>query len=206
MEIIRDIEQGSEDWHKLRLGSLGGSSISKATAQSKEMKQRTQLLYDMAGEIISGKVKENGFKSKPMEDGNTFENEARLYYSMMEGIEVEQVTMIKDHPHKHYSPDGLMLSKGGLLEIKNVIPSVFVGFIDKPSIPTAHRKQCFWGMARTGLDWCDYAIYCRDFVDVCDPMIITRIHRDEKEIRELEIGAESFLAELLELVELVKRR
>ena len=202
MEIIRDIHQGTPEWDILRVGSLGGSSISKATAVSKEAKQRTQLLYDMAGEIISGKKKEH-FTNQNMLNGTEFENEARLYYSLVTGNEVETIAMIKDGPHKHVSPDGLCDSDG-IIEIKNVIPSTFVAFIDKPSIPTAYRKQMQWGMARSRRTWCDYVLYCKDFVGQSNPMIITKVARDEKEIRELEDGADKFINELLALVERVR--
>lgn len=204
MEIIKDINQGTPEWNALRIGSLGGSSISKATAVSKEAKQRTQLLYDMAGEIISGKKKEH-YVNQNMLNGTEWENEARLYYSLMTGNEVETIAMIKDGPHKHVSPDGLV-DENGMIEIKNVIPSTFVAYIDKPSIPTAYKKQMQWSFARSQRRWCDYVLYCRDFVGQSNPMVVTRVVRNEKEIGELEAGADLFIKDLLALVERVKGR
>jgi hypothetical protein len=105
METITSFNQGDTEWHKARIGSLGGSSIGKAVAKG-EGKVRKQLLYDMVGEILAGEKKET-FKTVYMEEGIKYEGEARDLYAFKFDIEVEEIAMFRDGPHKHASPDGI---------------------------------------------------------------------------------------------------
>ena len=201
IEIIEHIEQGSEEWHRYRIGSIGGSRISRVAAKG-EGKMRKQLLYDTVGEIISGEIKDS-YTNKYMQDGTENEDEARQYYSLITGNEVHQVALIRDQPHKHVSPDGL-IGDGGMVEIKNVIPSVFVEYRLTGAIPIAYRRQMQWGLKRSGRAWCDYVVYCKAFVGKADPMVVVRIERMEKEIAELEAEADAFIEEMLQIVKRLK--
>ena len=196
MEIIRDIPQGSDEWFALRIGSLGGSSISKAVAKG-EGKTRKQLLYDMVGEILANQKKEH-FKSKPMEDGITFEDDARNLYVFKKDCEVDQISMFKDGPHKHYSPDGV-IGDTGLLEIKCVIPSTYVEAKITGVVPTDYRRQIQWGLAVSEMEWCDYVVYC----PAIGELIIQRLVRDEKEIQILKAGADDFITDMLRMYKAV---
>ena len=202
IEIIDSFIQGSDDWQAARIGSIGGSSISAVAAKGRggESKGRKQLLYDMAGEILSG-VKKNGYTNKYMEDGVELEDKARTHYCLQNLCEVQQVALIRDAPHKHCSPDGLV-GEDGMIEIKCVIPSTFVAYCDGQSIPTDYRRQILWGLKRSGRAWCDFIVYCDLFEGRLkgDNMLVTRVSRDEKEIRELEDEADIFIEDLLSLV------
>lgn len=197
MEVITNCIQGSPEWLQARIGSIGGSSIGKAVAKG-EGKVRKQLLYDMVGEILSGEKKE-GFRTVHMEEGLKYEDEARNLYAFQNSVEVEQIAMFRDGPHKHASPDGLV-GADGLIEIKTVIPSVYVEAKLTGKIPTAYRKQMLWSLKRSGRFWCDYTVYC-PYVQDIDPLLIIRVERNEKEIVELEAGADEFIAEMLSMVE-----
>ena len=93
MEIIRDIEQLSEEWMQARIGSIGGSSITTACAGGSGS-TRNKLLYRMAGEILSGE-KFEGYSNEHMERGIRQEPDARDLYSFINGVEVEQVGLVK---------------------------------------------------------------------------------------------------------------
>ena len=200
-EIITSFEQGSPEWNQARIGSLGGSSIGKAVAKG-EGKVRKQLLHDMVGEILSGE-KKDGFHSINMDAGVAYEDSARSLYAFRMDVEVEQIAMFRDGPHKHASPDGCVGAEG-LIEIKTVIPSVFVESKLTGKIPTAHRKQMQWGLKRSGRGYCDYAVFCPYVKDI-DPLLIIRLTRDEKEIAELESGADEFIDEMLEMVDRMRQ-
>ena len=197
MEIIRDIEQGSPEWFSIRLGSIGGSSISKAVAGGKGDTRR-KLMYDLAGEILTG-VQADSYSFRHADRGKEFEPEARDLYAFERGVEVEQVALVKAGPHKHYSPDGLC---DGLIEIKVRIPSVFIEAVEEGKIPTSDRKQIQWGLHLCEREWCDYIQHCPEMVD--RPQFVQRIYRDEKEIKALNSGADEFIAELLDLVKRFK--
>src|SRR4030042_271534 len=138
-----------------------------------------------------------------MQLGTENESEARDYYSLITGNEVRQVALIKDHPHKHVSPDGL-IGDDGMLEIKNVIPSVFVEYKLTSAIPTAYRRQIQWSLSRSGRIWCDYSVYCHDFGGKCDPISIVHVERCAKEVRELEDEADIFIEDMLALVKKIE--
>jgi hypothetical protein len=199
--IYDEFDQQSPEWETLRLGSIGGSRI--GTVASKGTGRQT-LLYSMAGEIISCKKKET-YSNQYMVDGINFEDDARQYYSVIAGNEVRQVALIKDGEHKHVSPDGLV-GGTGMIEIKNVIPSTFIAYASTGSIDTGYRRQMQWGLKRSRRQWCDYILYCKDFEGKCDPMIVTRVDRDEKEIRFLEESADLFIGEMKAIVEKIRKR
>jgi putative phage-type endonuclease len=201
MEKITRFVQGDPAWCLARIGSIGGSSISKAVAKG-EGKTRKSLLYDMVGEILSGEKKEV-YRNSYMEEGLKYEDEARSLYAFQNSVEVEQIAMFRDGPHKHASPDGLV-GADGMIEIKTVIPSVFVEAKLTGKIPTQYRKQILWGLRRSGRSWCDYSVYCPYVKDI-DPLLIIRLWRDEKEIAELESGADEFIEEMLSMVERVRK-
>jgi hypothetical protein len=201
IETITSFNQGDPLWHKARIGSLGGSSIGKAVAKG-EGKVRKQLLYDMVGEILAGEKKET-FKTVYMEEGNKYEPEARALYSFKFDIEVEEIAMFRDGPHKHSSPDGV-IGLDGLIEIKTVIPSVFVESKLTGKIPTNYRKQMLWGLRISGRKWCDYVVFCPYVKDI-DPLLVMRLQRDEKEIKELDLGADDFISEMLSMVEAMRK-
>ena len=92
MEII-DCPQLSDEWMKHRIGSIGGSSISSVMAGG-QGKTRKKLLYQLAGEILSGE-KYEGYSNHHMERGIIQEADARTLYEFMTGNEVEQVGLIK---------------------------------------------------------------------------------------------------------------
>ena len=201
MEVIRDIEQGSEEWSRLRIASIGGSSISKAVAGG-QGKMRTQLLYDFVGELLSGE-KKNGYTNQFMEEGIKHEDSARKLYEFETGHTVEQVALIlHDNPYFCVSPDGL-INDDGMIEIKTVIPSVFVERKLTWCIPTDYRRQIQWSLFVAERQWCDFVNYCPYLKDTY-PLITQRVLRDEKEISELQKGADLFISEMLKMYEAVK--
>jgi len=195
IEII-DISQGSPEWNTLRIGSIGGSSISKAVAKG-QGKTRKQLMYNMVGEILSSEKKQ-GYMSHEMAEGIKYEPKARAYYSMVYGVVVREIALIKDGAHKHVSPDGLV-GGDGMVEIKTAIPSVFVETKDTGKIATDRRRQIQWSLKRAQRQWCDYVMYCPYLKEGVESMIVIRVDRDEKEIEFLEAGADEFIDEMVGL-------
>jgi hypothetical protein len=197
MEIIKDVDQGDPEWFSLRIGSLGGSSIGKATAGG-QGKVRNQLLYQMAGEILSGE-KYEGYRNHHMDRGLELEAAARDLYAFLTGADVEQVAMFKYSDHEHFSPDGVV-GDDGIIEIKSVIPSVHVETILSDKVPAAYRKQVQWGLKKR--EWCDFVSYCPSIKE--KPIWIKTVGRDAKVIKELEDGAAKFIEEMLLIVERIK--
>lgn len=198
MEILT-CEQRSPEWMAARIGVIGGSSIGDVVAGGTG-KMRKQLMYRMAGEILSGQ-NYNGYQSADMIRGVEQEPEARSLYELVSGNTVEQIGMVKDGPHFGCSPDGLVASDG-MIEIKCTIPSVHIEYFIDGVVPSAYRKQIQWSLGVTGRAWCDFVSYSPTVVD--KPILIIRSGRDEKLIKELRAAAEKFIAEMLEIVKKVR--
>jgi len=198
MKII-DCAQGSPEWFEARLGSIGGSSISSVVAKG-QGKMRKNLLYRLAGEILSGEKYES-YTNHHMERGLELEHQARLEYEFLTGNQVEQVGLIKDSDHKHSSPDGLV-NDYGIIEIKCTIPSVHIETIISDKVPAEYRKQIQWGLHICLRQWCDFVSYSPTVK--ARPVWIKRVERDEKLIAELDAGADLFIKELKDVVKKIR--
>lgn len=196
-EIIRDIEQGSEEWFALRLGSVGGSSVNAVLAKG-QGKMRKALLYRLAGEILSGVPAESP-NIKYAERGHLYEPEARDCYGFLTGAEVEQCALIQLRTGVHYSPDGLV-GDDGLIEIKVNLPHVWVETRDA-GVPLNYRRQMQHGLYVSGRQWCDFCAYCPEMKD---PLWVTRFERDEKIIAQIEKELPAFLKDLESLVKKIR--
>ena len=199
MEIIKDCEQGSEDWHIRRIGSIGGSGIADVVAGGTG-KMRKNLMYRLAGEILSGE-KYVGFKNDHMERGIEQEAAAREMYAYITDNEVEQVGLVKETDHTHFSPDSLV-SPDGIIEIKCVIPSVHIETILSDSVPAGYVKRIQWGLHICQRKWCDFVSYSPTISD--RPIWIKRVLRDESKIEYLEQGAGKFLMEMAMVIRKIK--
>jgi len=198
MQIIKDFEQGSEDWFRLRNASIGGSSITYILGKGKG---RKDLLYKLAAETLTGK-KEDSYSNANMQRGIEYEPAARDYYSIVTGHEVEQVALIKsDIPGIHVSPDGLV-GDDGAIEIKTRLPHVFVAKKDTGNIEIGYIRQCQYTLWVAERKWVDFCDYCPE-MDDC--MLITHLYRDEAMIKEMRVETTLFLKELADLVSRMKK-
>lgn len=198
MEII-NCDQLSDQWFSARIGSIGGSGIASVVAKGKG-KMRNNLLYRLAGEILSGE-KYQGYSNADMERGIEQEQDARDWYEYETGNKCTQVGLVKETDHTHYSPDAL-LGEDGILEVKCTIPSVHIETILKDEIPAEYRRQCQWGLFICQRDFVDFVSYSPLIIDM--PILIIRRGRDEKLIKELDEGAYKFILELKAVVKKIK--
>ena len=198
MKIYTDeFKQGDPEWMKLRIASIGGSTISQAIAQG-EGKTRHELMCNFVEEIINDEKKDD-YVSWDMKEGIYWEPFGRFKYEQKYGVDVEQVALVKDSVHRHYSPDGYIGSEG-MIEIKRAKLSVFIEARKKRNIPTDRRRQMQWGMSICERQWCDYVMYCPYIEKKVDPLLVIRVERDEKEIKELDEGANLFIEEMQSLL------
>jgi len=209
-QYIYDIDQNSPEWFDARICSIGGTGINKVAGGGKG---RKDLLYEFAGELITG-VPAESFKFRHADRGHEFEPDARDYYAFTRGIEVKQCGLVKaDEPHKHVSPDGLVSDSGGL-EIKTRIPSVFVKAFVEDTVDIAVRRQIQWSIWITERDWWDLVLYCPEMMSQGVEPIIKRVYRDEKPKskrmewvtgKKLNDAANEFIKEMNELANRIRR-
>lgn len=196
-EYIVTCDQGSDEWHRLRTGSVGGSSLNFVLAKG-EGKSRKTLLYQLAAEILSGNPT-NGHVSAAMERGTELEPEARQCYEFMTGCNVEQVALVKSWmPRVHVSPDGLIGDDGGL-EIKVMLPHTYIELVDTGKIDLRYIRQVNHFLWITGREWCDIAAYCPEIQ--VRPMWIKRIFPDPEIFEAIEVELPAFFEELQALID-----
>ena len=200
MEIITDIEQRDPEWFKLRIGSIGGSSISSVVAGGKG-KMRKNLMYRLAGEILSGE-KYEGYSNSHMQRGVDQEDDSLAVYEAVTGNEIYQPAIVKASKYKHYSPDSLC-DPNGIVESKSAIPSIHVERIATEKIEGNYYKQIQWGLHICQRKWCDFVSYSPLVIDM--PIWIKRYLRDERLIKELDEAADEFLKEMTLIVGKIRR-
>lgn len=198
MEILT-CTQGDDAWFAARIGSIGGSSIADVVAGG-QGKMRKNLMYRLAGEILSGE-KYIDYTNAHMARGIEQESAAREMYSFITDNQVEQVGLIKETAQTHHSPDG-MVNPDGIIEIKCVIPSVHIETIISDSVPPGYVKQIQWGLHICQRQWCDFISYSPTIQD--RPIWIKRMGRNEALIKDMADGADKFLIEMAMIIRKIK--
>lgn len=192
------MEQGSEEWHAIRLGKVTASRVADATDLLKSGKpgaKRETYLGELIAERLTGAAVMK-FQNDLMRWGKEQEPQARSLYEFMFNVEVEQVAFV-DHPSiamAGASPDGLVGGEG-LVEIKCPSTATHIDTLLRQEIPAEHVKQMVWQMSCTGRQWCDFVSY--------DPrlpphmsLFVKRLDRDDDAVRALETDVAAFLAEV----------
>lgn len=201
MIIIDNIQQGTPEWLAEKLGKPSASNIDKIiTNDGKLSKQREGYLYELAGEVITGR-QENSFKSAAMEQGTERENESRNFFEFISGTTIKQVGVIYKDERKLFlcSPDGILEDKKEGLELKNPLAKTQIKYLLEGKLPSEYYGQIQMSLYVTGYNYWNFVSY----VPGMKPLIL-RVTRDEKFIKALKVELEIFTQELNKLVEKIK--
>ncbi len=200
------IEQGTEAWVQARLGRVTASRIADVVVKTKTGwgAGRFNYMADLIVERLTG-VAVEGFKSAAMQYGTETEPQARIFYELLEGVNVAPGGFVF-HPRIEMagaSPDGLV-GADGLVEIKCPLTKTHIDTLLGGSVDGTYVKQMQWQMACTGRSWCDFVSF--------DPrlpehmrLFVRRVARDEATIADLEKEVVAFLAELADKEERLRR-
>jgi putative phage-type endonuclease len=201
------IEQGSSEWHALRLGKVTASRVADImrTTKTGVSASRQRYLGELVAERLTGQPA-SSFKSADMEWGNATEEAARNAYAFYTGQLLEPVAFV-DHPTiamSGASPD-MLVGTDGLLEIKCPATHTHIGYLLGDKIDADYLTQMQWQMACTGRQWCDWATF--------DPRLpeemrldCRRVDRDPVRIAELEAAVRAFLIEVENTVAKLKAK
>ena len=197
--IIHNVDQNSDEWHKLRAGIPTASCFSDILAQG-EGKTRAKYMRKLAGEIITGQPEE-GYRNSAMDRGHAMEDQARNSYALLTDSTPERVGFVT---HEIYragcSPDSLIGANGGL-EIKTAIPSVLIELLEKDAFPSAHVAQVQGSLWITEREWWDIVVFWPGM-----PMLVKRAYRDVGFLAKLAREVARFREELEQMVERIKAR
>lgn len=201
VEVFDEVEQGSDEWRRLRAGIVTSSVMRDVIANGKngeDSKMRETLMHRLAGEILCGEPAEE-FQSAAMKRGNEMEAEAREHYAFTRGVDLRRVGFVRRTLANGIvigcSPDSL-IGEDTVLEIKTMKPELLIKLAKRGTFPTEHRAQCHGSLWVTGRSVCRLVVFYRGM-----PVTPTfRIERDDAYIRELSDAVEVFCWELGKLV------
>ena len=195
-----DCVQGTPEWFAIRCGIPTASNFDKIiTTKGDPSKQRTKYLWQLAGEYVAGKSDET-YQNAAMIRGVEIEPEARTYYEITNGVEVEKVGFCLAEGGYGASPDSFVGNDGGL-EIKCPMISTHVGYLLDGTLPTDYFQQVQGNLLVTGRVWWDFCSYYPNI----KPFVI-RARRDEVFIKKLSIELEIFVQELKSVVAKLKEK
>lgn len=194
-----DVQQGSDEWLLLRCGRLTCSQMAVAAGKGVT---REKLVYEKAGEIITGCPERVRYVNAAMEEGTLREDEARLAYARTAGIEVMTTGFITNdsYPDLGYSPDGI-LPDGGIIEIKNPKMSTHIDYLIAGGVPAAYRHQVTGGMLIADAPYCDFISYYPGL-----PLYVYRQERNAAAENALLEHCTAFMDAVHETVEWLKNR
>lgn len=206
MEIINNIEQGSEEWLSMRLGWITASRFKDVKSNGRggaPSKTRLSYMYQLAAEAITGERVES-FSSEYMDWGTKTEPQACAMYELDSGNSVDHPAFIKWNKVNKIgiSPDGIISVDGGL-EIKCPKTTTQIETFLSGKMPTSHAPQVQGSLWVTGREWWDFVSF-DPRIDGDASYFCQRQYRDEKYISELEEKCLSFESELLEMISKLK--
>lgn len=189
MQIISDVEQGTQAWLDLRLGIITCSELDSLLVNGKGEAGfgagALTYMNTLIGERITGEAADPFQGNRHTERGHEYEGVARSLYQSQIDVTTTQVGIILNYGIG-YSPDSL-IGDAGLTEIKTKLPKFQVEVILSDEIPKEHIPQCQGGLWVAEREWIDFVCYWPGM-----PLFIKRAYRDEVMIRKLSERVKTF--------------
>jgi len=199
---ILNLEQGSDEWLKARLGKPTASRFGDIITPDKGDKSKTYTtyLYELLGELLSD-GKDESFKSELMSRGNDLEEQAREKYEFLKDVSVQTVGIIfNDELTIGASPDGLIGSNAGI-EIKCPKSSTIVKYMLEDRLPLVYKPQVQGNQWISEREYWDFIAYHPN-----TNMFIHRVYRDDEYIKKMAMYLNEFVDELNTKYEYLKNR
>lgn len=190
--LTYNLEQGSEEWLKLRLAIPTTSNFAKIiTPGGKRSGSLPEYASELAGHLWAGQS-QPFFKSDAMQRGNDLEPEAVSYYEHHTGYRTKEVGFITSNDGRiGCSPDRLV-GKEGLLEVKCPLQNQHHKNLVSGEMDNKYKPQVQGQMLMTGRLWCDWMSYYPGVA-----ASIVRVERDEEFMAVLRDGLE----EVIEIID-----
>jgi len=201
-----ECEQGSEEWFQARLGMVTASKFAMATskARSKDPKAVSKVRFSYMCALLAERTTGNlvdTFQSKTMDWGVDSEMQALTAYHLETGNSVDRVGFVKYDDSTGASPDGLV-GDDGMVQFKCPDSHTHIAYLLNRELPSVYKKQVHGEMWVCGRQWSDFVSY--DPRQPYKDIMIVRVQRDEKIIKELVDGLTLFVQELLKQEKFIK--
>lgn len=178
---IHDVEQGTDEWHKLRLGKFTASDAQAIATNGKGLET---LCFEKVAEIVTGKFKDP-YTNGDMERGHELEEMARNSYEIETGIVVKRIGFVELTTRIGCSPDGT-IDDDGMQEIKCPNDANFAKYAYFKKVDPAHYWQMQMQLHVMDRKWVDYVIFNPNFNE--KPVLIERVVRNDEDIKKLVAG------------------
>ena len=201
MRIIENIDQGSSEWHSLRLGKITASRMSDVLSKgrgSAPSKTAETYMMELLAEKLTGEPKPF-FENDAMRWGTETEPQARAMYELKSGYDVREVAFIERNEFIGVSPDGL-IAECGMLEIKcpTTITQIKRALTDDYSKDYYTQIQCqLWVAER---EWCDFVSF-DPRLDVGAGYLLQRVSRNDEFIKDMEAKSDAFIERMNDFYE-----
>ena len=201
------VQQGTPEWHQLRLGKVTASRVADILAKTKTgpSASRNNYLIELALQRVTKTIEES-YTNAAMEWGTQTEPQARVAYEVKTGNFVDQVAFI-DHPTIAgfgCSPDGIVATDG-LIEIKCPNSATHWSYIKANEPPNKYFIQMQAQMAVTGAKWCDFVSFDPRMPERSQ-LLIVHVPIDREFILFMEPEIKQFLSEVDKEVQLMEKR
>lgn len=202
---IAAVQQGTTEWHQLRLGKVTASRVADILAKTKTgpSASRQNYLIELALQRTTGIIQES-YSNAAMEWGTQTEPQARVAYEVNTHNFVDQIAFI-DHPSIAgfgCSPDGLV-GNMGLIEIKCPNSPIHWEYFKAKKPPQKYVIQMQAQMAVTGREWCDFVSFDPRMPERSQ-LLVVNVPRDNEFIASMETDIKQFLSEVEAEVQLMK--
>lgn len=197
MEVFYDIEQNTPEWFELRRGLVTASEFSTVLAHGKGGKgtpsvTRRKYMLTLISDRMGG-APSDGYSNRQMERGKVMEADAlKLYHALH--AKPTRVGFVKRNDEVGCSPDAFVGDEG-MVQVKTAEPCIQLERVLKPELPAEHVCQVQGELWVCERQWSDFVSYWPGL-----PLMVVRVHRDEQQIKSIELGVEMFLNEMAELM------
>lgn len=204
-----DIEQGTSEWHQVRLGKVTASRIHEVVARVKSGDygaSRKNYMADLFAERLTN-TPTDSYVSKEMLWGTDHQADAVAAYEYHTNATVQKIGFVS---HQRIamagcSPDGFV-GADGLVEIKCPNTAQHLSTFFNETIDGQYIKQMQFQMACTGRKWCDFISFDPRLPELSPKtkrhmrMVVLRVMRNDAEVAQLEAEAVKFLQELEQMI------
>jgi hypothetical protein len=188
--IIHDMEQGTPEWFKARLGLPTASELSRIVTSTGQLsKSCKEYACEIAAERFFG-MDEDAFPGNHWtERGKELEPEAIAAYEFLTGYEVKRIGFITDDKKLLGASPDILVNDNGLGEVKCLKRSkiLMAKVFCEGRVPPSNYAQVQGQLFVSEREWTDWIPYHPDI-----PLETIRTGRDEKFITNLDKALEEF--------------
>jgi putative phage-type endonuclease len=200
MQIIKDVEQGSEEWLQMRLGCITASKMADLMSNgrgSKPSKTAETYMMKLIAERLTGES-EPFFENAAMKWGTETEDQARAMYELNEGVDVEEVAFIKRCDFIGISPDGLV-GDTGMVEIKCPTSSTQIKRFFTEDYSSDYKAQIQAQLWVAEREYCDFLSF-DPRIETDASYLLKKVYRDDEYIKSMEEKTAQFIETMQEML------